>query len=396
MSQTLLAELLSAYGELRRWLARRLGNPQDAADVAQSSFEQVYAYAAATPVASPRALLFRAARSLCIDRGRRRQVEARAFEELHAAPPASAPSAEQLAQEREALAGIGARLARLPRKRREAFVLVRVYGYSHAEVAARLGISSAAVEKHIVRANLALAEAPPAVSRAGRMVKAGTALVLALLAFAGVRWHLAQPLSQEHISAAPAQIVRARLADGSSLELAGGTQLRVALYRDRRAVRFTGGEARFDVAADASRPFVIETRVGQVRVIGTVFTVRDRGAGVIVSVERGRVAFAGVELTAGERIEVVQGRAGPVQRRSAAPWRSGWMVFDDVPLAEALAEINAWRREPLHLADQRAGAERLTGSFPVGDPDGALDLLRGALPIEIRRGAQGPEIALRP
>jgi RNA polymerase sigma factor (sigma-70 family) len=158
MPQSIVSELLSAYAELRRWLSLRLGNPHDAADVAQSSFEQVYAYATGSPVTSPRALLFSTARSLCIDRGRRRQVEARVLETFRAAPQPLSPSAERVAEERQALERIAGRLARLPKKRREAFILVRVYGHSHADAASRLQVSVAAVEKHVVRATLDCSE----------------------------------------------------------------------------------------------------------------------------------------------------------------------------------------------------------------------------------------------
>lgn len=147
-------ELMQAYGELRRFLLRRLGNAQDAADVAQSSFERVYAYALASPVASPRALLFRTARSVCIDQGRRRRLEARLFQPLEDAEAAPAPSVERVVAGNQIVMRLIARLARLPRKRREAFILVRVYGYTHAEAAAKMGVSVAAIEKHVVRATL--------------------------------------------------------------------------------------------------------------------------------------------------------------------------------------------------------------------------------------------------
>ena len=46
------SELVAAYAELKHFLLRRLRNADDAADVAQASFERVYAYALAAPVAS--------------------------------------------------------------------------------------------------------------------------------------------------------------------------------------------------------------------------------------------------------------------------------------------------------------------------------------------------------
>lgn len=151
---SLTDELIAAYAELRRFLARRLGNAEDAADVAQSSFERAYKYVLSVPVASPRALLFRTAQNVCIDQSRRRQMEARVLATYSATTTTASPSTERVVSEREAIARIAAHLARLPRKRREVFTLVRVYGYTHAEVAEHMGLTIPAIEKHVVRATL--------------------------------------------------------------------------------------------------------------------------------------------------------------------------------------------------------------------------------------------------
>ena len=63
-----------------------------------------------------------------------------------------APSAERQMAGRQQLELLSRRLHAMPRKRREVFVLVRIYGFSHAEAALHMGISEAAIEKHVVRA----------------------------------------------------------------------------------------------------------------------------------------------------------------------------------------------------------------------------------------------------
>jgi len=85
----LVQELVAHYADLRRQLTRDLRDPHYAADIAQSSFERVYAHAlklnsdiridsasngtaGAGGIESPRALLFRVARNLCVDDARRR------------------------------------------------------------------------------------------------------------------------------------------------------------------------------------------------------------------------------------------------------------------------------------------------------------------------------------
>ncbi len=148
-------ELLAAYDELRRFLAGRLRNADDAADVAQSSFERVYAHALAGPVTSPRALLFHTARNICIDHARRGAI-ARAWLEEHADLSANdaAPSVEHVVAHRQLVERVFECLQQLPARRREVFLLFRAYGYTREEIAARLEITEAAAAKHVVRATL--------------------------------------------------------------------------------------------------------------------------------------------------------------------------------------------------------------------------------------------------
>jgi RNA polymerase sigma factor (sigma-70 family) len=160
MLREVVQELLAAYRDLRRHLAHELRNPDDAADIAQSSFERVYSRATASAggmeaIEFPRALLFHTARNLCIDAGRHRQTEQAWLAASTAGQQeAAAPSAEQVALQRQLLARVAELLEQLPPRRRDVFVLFKVYGYSREEIAGRLGITEAAVAKHVVRATL--------------------------------------------------------------------------------------------------------------------------------------------------------------------------------------------------------------------------------------------------
>jgi RNA polymerase sigma factor (sigma-70 family) len=148
-------ELLAAYTELHRFLSHRLDNPHEAADVAQASFERVYAHALAAPIAAPRALLFRTAQRLCIDRARHQAVARTWLEEgAVCATDAVAPSLEHIVIQRQLAELVAMRLAQLPARRREVFFLFHAYGYSRQEIAQRLGITEATVAKHLVRATL--------------------------------------------------------------------------------------------------------------------------------------------------------------------------------------------------------------------------------------------------
>lgn len=145
-------DLLASYTELRRYLCSRLRNPDDAADIAQSSFAQAYAHALNSPVANPRALLFKAARNLCIDQYRRSSSEVTALEDWMSRIDVLSPSVEEIVIAREQLQHVIERIERMPRLRREVFVRVRLEGYSHRQVCAELGLSAKSVELHIARA----------------------------------------------------------------------------------------------------------------------------------------------------------------------------------------------------------------------------------------------------
>ena len=79
------------------------------------------------------------------------------------------------------------------------------------------------------------------------------------------------------------------LADGSRIELNTGTRLRAALAAGTRELWLDEGEAYFDVAHDAQRPFIVHAGSRTITVLGTKFAVRlDRGR-VQVAVSEGRV-----------------------------------------------------------------------------------------------------------
>lgn len=160
----LIQELVAHYGDFRRQLARDLRDPHYAADIAQSSFERVYVYAmglrsgrkadaASVDIESPRALLFRVARNLCIDDARKRKT-AQEWTRQQMALQHNAPSSEYLAAQRQILNRVVAALEGLPPRRREVFVLFRAHGYTRAEIAEQLNITEMAVAKHMVRATL--------------------------------------------------------------------------------------------------------------------------------------------------------------------------------------------------------------------------------------------------
>ena len=156
--QSVIDDLLAQYADLRRYLTGRLRHRDDAADIAQSSFAQVYAYALTSPVDNPRALLFQAARNLCVDQYRKRRIEQAALEDWWLRAEIVTPSMDTVLIARQQLRQLIDLIERMPRLRREVFVRVRLHGHSHREVCEALQLSAKSVELHIARAVYDLAE----------------------------------------------------------------------------------------------------------------------------------------------------------------------------------------------------------------------------------------------
>ncbi|MEO6876404.1 MAG: FecR domain-containing protein, partial [Opitutaceae bacterium] len=76
------------------------------------------------------------------------------------------------------------------------------------------------------------------------------------------------------IATAVAQRQTLTLADGTRAELNAQTSLQIEMGPTERRVRLASGEAFFTVTKDKTRPFIVETPAGAVRVTGTVFNVR--------------------------------------------------------------------------------------------------------------------------
>ena len=157
--QRFVDELVRMYGPaLERYLARKLENAADAAEVAQEAFLRIYRLEHPEQLDNARAFLFQVASNLAIDQLRRRQlhfrflkIESRADED-DATDIQGVASPEQIIAAREKLARIYAVVDKLHDKCRQAFLLHRSSGLSYSEIAQELGVFVSSVEKYILQA----------------------------------------------------------------------------------------------------------------------------------------------------------------------------------------------------------------------------------------------------
>lgn len=145
------------HGWLLGWLRKKLGCSHRAADMAQDTFIRVLTSRADIyALKEPRAYLTTIAGRLIIDDARRRKVEQAYLETwvaLHG-ETAVAPSSESVVEVVQLLAEVSRLLDGLPEKPRKAFLMSRLDGYSHREIAAVLGVSVSMVKKYMGQAML--------------------------------------------------------------------------------------------------------------------------------------------------------------------------------------------------------------------------------------------------
>jgi len=128
---------------------RRRGHSQDVAeDVAQESLTKLLHYTRQGQTASLYALAFRIAANCLVDRFRGESRYGDAVLDTH---PCGEPLPDRIASDRQRLARLTAALERLPPLRRAVLLRRRIDNQSIPRIAAEMNLSTAAVEKHVVR-----------------------------------------------------------------------------------------------------------------------------------------------------------------------------------------------------------------------------------------------------
>ena len=180
------------------------------------------------------------------------------------------------------------------------------------------------------------------------------------------------------------------LTDGSRIELSTATALTVDLSAQLRHIRLLEGEAWFQVAPDASRPFVVEAAGGSTTALGTAFAVALHGGAAEVSVTEHavRVVRSG-EARVSEGQSLRYGPHGVGAVRTADPlalaWREGRLAFVNRPLGEVAAALDRWTGERTVVLDEALAARRVTLTLGTEDAGDGLRRLADATPMRITR-----------
>jgi RNA polymerase sigma factor (sigma-70 family) len=152
------AALAQEAGPVRRWLAgyfrRRVRDQDDVDDLVQDVFARIVARDSLERIEHLGGYVLRTAASVLADRARRRatrQADSHIpFDSDQYGDGEIDP--ERVLMGKEELHAATAALLSLPERTRTIFILRRLEGWRHADIARHQGISVSAVEKHMVRA----------------------------------------------------------------------------------------------------------------------------------------------------------------------------------------------------------------------------------------------------
>lgn len=236
----------------------------------------------------------------------------------------------------------------------------------------------------------------------GRVVACALVAACALLAAGGwYRWeHMAQFALDTTTAPGESRVIA--LPDGSRVALNRDSSLKVRYYPHRRDVALERGEAFFEVAADAGKPFTVTSGHSEMRVVGTAFNVRVAPTRLVVKVLEGlvevradRTAQPGQVLVLGPESGVAIDKVTDVHysvianAEAIGDWRTGQIQFSRVPLAEVADELARYLGHSVTLASPQLEALLVSGVLSTETPERFLQALPERMAVQVAQQGDG-------
>ncbi|KVN21075.1 MULTISPECIES: FecR domain-containing protein [unclassified Burkholderia] len=182
-----------------------------------------------------------------------------------------------------------------------------------------------------------------------------------------------------------------RIALSSQVTVEMNTQTRVDVLPARVAahgIEVVAGEAEIDAAAPTADraaplgPVTVVAGGGRMQATVARFNVRRTDAQVCVTCLSGTVALSHPRgartLRADDQVVYDDRGVQPVSRANpgaVSAWRRGMLVFNGVPLADVVAEINRYRPGRVILRNAALGENRMQAQFPIARLDDVIDMV---------------------
>ncbi|ATQ44610.1 FecR family protein [Caulobacter mirabilis] len=241
-----------------------------------------------------------------------------------------------------------------------------------------------------------------------RPAVAASVAILVIASTAGVwTWQARQTQTYTTVPGERRTVV---LKDGSSMQLDSGTVLKVRYTARARTVELDQGQARFEVAHDAARPFSVRAGEQSVVATGTNFNVDMLPSRLLVTLLQGtvrveprphgwrvsktqRANWTPVNMTAGQELTILKNGAAPSLRQAktdqVTAWNAGLLSFDEEPLSSVVERVNRYASVAVVVDDPATANLPVSGVFKAGDVPGLVDTVTEYLPVQASTGANG-------
>ena len=172
------------------------------------------------------------------------------------------------------------------------------------------------------------------------------------------------------------------LPDGTSVMLNSCTTIEYPkqFSGDTREVTIKG-EGFFHVKPNKEKPFIIQTDRFRVRVLGTVFNVKNYAYDetLEVDVESGKVQVdfqdAMLRLRANERIRIERSTGDFMKEKDiheVAPWRNGSFYFNNMLIQDVAKDLERKYGCRIYFEEGQTFVNRITGKHEIGSLDQVL------------------------
>ncbi|OSQ49564.1 FecR family protein [Thalassospira alkalitolerans] len=171
------------------------------------------------------------------------------------------------------------------------------------------------------------------------------------------------------------------LGDGSMAHMNTASAFSVDFSGPRREIHLEAGEVIFDVAKDASHPFVVSANGGEARAVGTIYGVRLDGDVTDVTVREGIVDVSNGDhetrrITVGQQARYRgDGKVEYIENADLAAygsWQRGKLIFNQRRLGDVIGEVARYQRGQIVIAREALRDLKVTGVFAIDDLNALL------------------------
>jgi len=201
------------------------------------------------------------------------------------------------------------------------------------------------------------------------------------------------------------------LEGGSRILLDSNTRIEVKIAPTSRDLQLESGQARFQVAHDLGRSFIVTTAEEAVLATGTDFNVERLHSHAVVTLIEGRVVVSGpityrglaclwrpkceapIDLWPCEQPDGSADGTLILRQRVVLSDTTAWQIdkiaFDNETLSIATERISRYRKHLIQVSDRAVGDVRISGIFNTADNDDFVEAVIKLLPLRSTINSDG-------